>query len=95
MKQDDAGSAPMLGSQPVAWAVMNCDGHIYDIRITNPHYAPPLIRESDTAIPLVPKGKPALTDAERTCLGYAIRKMDAEYSAGPAGVLRELLERLG
>jgi len=35
-----------------------------------------------------------ITDAERTCLGYAIRKMDAEYAAGPAGVLKELLERL-
>jgi len=34
-----------------------------------------------------------LTDAERTCLGYAIRKMDAEYAAGPADVLRGLLKR--
>jgi len=34
-----------------------------------------------------------LTDAERTCLGYAIRKMDAEYAAGPADVLRCLLQR--
>jgi hypothetical protein len=36
-----------------------------------------------------------LTDAERTCLAYAIRKMDAEYAAGPSDVLRGLLERNG
>ena len=35
-----------------------------------------------------------LTDAERTCLGYAIRKLDSEYAAGPSDVLRGLLQRL-
>jgi hypothetical protein len=45
--------------------------------------------------PLTEVERTQLTDAERTCLGYAIRKMDAEYAAGPADVLRGLLERLG
>jgi hypothetical protein len=51
-------------------------------------------RQGVTIAPLYLQPQPTLTDAERTCLGYAIRKMDAEYAAGPAGVLKELLERL-
>jgi hypothetical protein len=32
MTQDDAGSAPMLGSQPVAWAVVRTDGEFECVR---------------------------------------------------------------
>lgn len=32
MTQDDAGSAPMLGSRPVAWAAVRTDGEIECVR---------------------------------------------------------------
>jgi hypothetical protein len=78
---------------PVAWAVMNDQGVVCDIVVTNPPYVRPMVKNMETPIPLY--GSPTLTDVEKNCLGYAIRKMDAEYAAGPAGVLRGLLERLG
>jgi hypothetical protein len=88
------GAEPSLasaGSQPVAWAVF--DGH--DRMHLAPGYSEAESCAEDIGGEIVPLyRKPTLTDTERTCLGYAIRKMDAEYAAGPAGVLRELLERL-
>ena len=82
----DEMSAASRGSQePAAWLVER-DGERYI------QSAQPGDTVADGVVPLY--RKPMLTDAERTCLGYAIRKMDAEYAAGPAGVLRELLERL-
>jgi hypothetical protein len=100
--RDAKPSPASAGSQPVAWAValgdkgLVLDGiyiskakadEVLDWRNQNTEYGARMI-------PLYGHPKPTLTDAEKTCLGYAIRKMDAEYAAGPAGVLRELLERL-
>ena len=96
MPKDDATlSAASVGyATPLAWAVMNSNGHIYDIRITNPLYAQPLLPENDTAIPLVPPDSMRLTVAERCALASACEMLSQSGEHEVVEALRDLKERL-
>jgi hypothetical protein len=95
MSDDTERSAAMLGSQqPAAWAALENDSGESGVTALNREAVEEVAARMGWQVAALYR-KPMLTDAERTCLGYAISKMDAEYAAGPAGVLRELLERLG
>jgi hypothetical protein len=89
----DIGRA-LQGEQPAAWAAFADDSSESGVTAMNREAVEEVAGKLGWNVaPLYRKF--TLTDAERTCLGYAIRKMDAEYAAGPAYVLRGLLERLG
>lgn len=96
MTHDVAGpSVASAGyAKPLAWAVMNPSGHIYDIRITNPSCAPPLMPESDTAIPLVQRDSMRLTYAERCALASACALLVWRGETQIETTIRALMERL-
>ena len=102
MTQDDDGSAPMRGSQPVAWAALNGDGDIAWIGYTEEGAADGACGR--TIVPLythpVPPDRPVglgfddlrLTDEERA----VIEVCATHWQTAPASkILRGLLERLG
>jgi len=110
MPQDDAGSAPMRGSQPAAWAVtIGPPGDLSVYEAFADHQKDEAISlareclfgETNRPLPLAPLYfAPTLTDAEREAIEKAIgRELDAEWYGGPEPdrvvVFRGLLERLG
>jgi hypothetical protein len=89
MKQDDAGSAPMRGSQsPIAWAVFEEDGSLFNI-YTEEQTARNVCSVWDV-VPLY--RAPTLTDEEREAIRWFA---DYGLPERPADTLRSLLERLG
>lgn len=99
MTQDADGSAPMLGSQPVAWAVMLADGRriwgVYDME-EEAHAIDDVVAGGHGVVPLY--RSPALTDEEREAIADAAGRYvegltpDAKKHAA---ALRGLLDRLG
>jgi hypothetical protein len=89
----DIGRA-LQAEQPAAWAAFADDSSESGVTALNREAVEEVAAKFGWNVAPLYRS-PRLTDAERTCLGYAIRKMDAEYAAGPADVLRGLLERLG
>jgi hypothetical protein len=82
---------------PVAWAVMNDQGVVFDIRVTNPPYMKPIVTGMETPIPLYLS--PTLTEAEREAIEEAMRQVKesdciaTHYALEVAETLRKLLER--
>lgn len=109
MTQDDAGSAPMLGSQPVAWAVtIGPPGDLSVYEAFADHQKDEAISlareclfgETSRPLPLAPLYfAPALTDEEREAIAEAMRQVvESDCIATPHALevidtLRGLLER--
>jgi hypothetical protein len=101
MTQEDAGSAPMLGSQPVAWEIRRSDGALEAFT--------PCVRMAEqilrcigggTILPLCRHPQPTLTDEEREALKKVLRRVREDYFTGRfadsvqiAAVIDGLLER--
>ncbi len=96
-------SAPMLGSQPVAWAVFEADGNCIGTYSTQEHariVIEELAYDGMVYEPLYRQPGPALTDEERMAIRSGIENCEDNTYGGPndeeaAAVLRRLLERLG
>ena len=105
MKQDDAGSAPMLGSQePVGWVVRDITG-IHPRLHANREDAEAFAncQPVGEVVPLF--AAPALTDEEREAIANGASSLEAEamrewagdsksYMRRYAATLRAMLERL-
>ena len=84
---------------PVAWAVMNDQGVVCDIRVTNPPYMQPMVTGMQTMIPL--HLSPTLTEAEREAVKRSIFVVERWHENGgyhtsleeDIATLRNLLER--
>ena len=97
MTQDDAGSAPMLGSQePIAWAVFEADGNCVGTYAKQEHaqiVIEELAYDGMVYEPLYRQPGPTLTTEERQAIEYY-----AEFSAAKPpnskAILLGLLMRL-
>ena len=104
MTQDDAGSAQMRCSQPVAWAVtIGPPGDLSVYEAFADHQKDEAISlareclfgETNRPLPLAPLYfAPTLTDAEREAIAAAVAFFSRGYGT-TADTLRGLLERLG
>ena len=95
MTQEDAGSAPMLGSQePAAWAAFADDSGETGATSLNRQAVEEVAARMGWQVAALYR-KPILTDEEREAIGGAIASEHGRGAFAWEATLKGLLERLG